>query len=76
MPQLKTGENYLKYKNRNLLFINTKTDEIKQVDFPNDAHIGKIEQIKIDRLEINLIVVSAQTVDLDGNRPLAKPPKR
>ena len=53
-------------KSRYLLFINTKTGETKQVDFPSDANIGKIEQVKIDSLEINLIVVSARTVDLDG----------
>jgi hypothetical protein len=49
-----------------LLFINTKTNERNQVDFPKDAGIGKLEQIKIDSLEINLVVVSARTVDLDG----------
>ena len=53
-------------KSRYLLFINTKTGETNQVDFPNDAGIEKIEQVKIDSLEINLIVVSARTVDLDG----------
>ncbi len=51
---------------RYLLFINTKTGEANQVDFPNEARIGKAEQIKIDSLGINLIVVSAKTVDLDG----------
>lgn len=56
----------LETKSRYLLFINTKTGETKQVDFPNDAGIGKIEQVKIDSLGINLIVVSARTVDLDG----------
>jgi len=56
----------LNTKSRYLLFINTKTGESSQVDFPNDASIGKIEQVKIDSLEINLIVVSAKTVDLDG----------
>ena len=49
-----------------LLFINTKTGETNQVDFPNDAGIGKIEQIKIDSIDLNVIVVSARTVDLDG----------
>lgn len=58
----KTPETKSKY----LLFINTKTNETNQVDFPNDASIGKLEQIKIDSLKINLIVVSAKTVDLDG----------
>ena len=53
-------------KSRYLLFINTKTGETKQVDFPNDAGIRELEQIKIDSLGLNLIVVSARTVDLDG----------
>lgn len=56
----------LETKSRYLLFINTKTSETNQVDFPNNAGIEKLEQIKLDDLEINLIVVSARTVDLDG----------
>jgi hypothetical protein len=57
---------WLETKSRYLVFINTKTGETNQVDFPSD--IGKIEQIKIDSLEINLIVISARTVDLDGKK--------
>jgi hypothetical protein len=53
-------------KSRYLLFINTKTGQTTQVDFPNDGYIEKVEQIKIDSLGINKIIVSAQTVDLDG----------
>ena len=53
-------------KSRYLLFINTKTGLSKQVDFPNDGYMEKIEQVKIDSLGINKIIVSAQTVDLDG----------
>jgi hypothetical protein len=53
-------------KGRYLLFINTKTGQSKQVDFPNDGYFEKIEQVKIDSLGINEIIVSAQTVDLDG----------
>ena len=56
----------LQTKSRYLLFINTNNGETKQVDFPNDADIGKIEQIKIDSLGINLIIMTARTVDLDG----------
>lgn len=56
----------LETKSRYLLFINTKTGETKQVDFPNDAGIRNLEQVKIDSLGINLIVVAAKTVDLDG----------
>lgn len=53
---------------RYLLFINTLNGEINQVDFPADAIIHKVEQIKIDSLKINLVVVSAKTVDLDGKK--------
>lgn len=55
-------------KNRYLLFIDTKTGQTNQVDFPNDGYIGKVEQVKIDELGINKIIVSAQTVDLDGKK--------
>ncbi len=53
-------------KSKYLLFINTKNGETKQVDFPGDSWIEKLEQIKIDSLGINLIVVSARTIDLDA----------
>jgi hypothetical protein len=53
-------------KSRYLVFINTKTGETNQVDFPGD--IEKVEQIKIDSSGINLIAVSARTVDLDGKK--------
>lgn len=53
-------------KSRFLLFVNTKTGETNQVDFPNDASIGTPEQVKIEELGINLVVISARTVDLDG----------
>lgn len=56
----------LETKGKYLLFINSKTGETKQVDFPTDSWTEKLEQIKIDSLGINLIVVSARTVDLDG----------
>ena len=53
-------------KSKYLLFINTKTGATNQVDFPGDSYIGKPEQVKIDSLQINLIVVSARTIDIDG----------
>lgn len=53
-------------KSRCLLFINTTNGQSKQVDFPSDGYIEKVEQIKIDSLGINKIIVSAQTIDLDG----------
>jgi hypothetical protein len=53
-------------KSQYLLFINTKTGETKQVDFPKDANIEKIEPIKIDSLGINSVIVAAKTVNLNG----------
>lgn len=53
-------------KSKYLLFINTTNNETKQINFPNDASIGDIKQIKIDSLGINLIIVSARTIDLDS----------
>lgn len=55
-------------KNRYLLFIDTKNGQTNQVDFPNEGYFEKIEQVKIDDLGINKIIVSAQTVDLDGKK--------
>ena len=60
----KTLDNESKY----LLFINTKTGHSNQVDFPSDAGIQKIEQVKIDSLEINLMLVSARTIDLNNKK--------
>jgi hypothetical protein len=51
-----------------LLFINTRNGNTKQIDFPKDAYIAKIEQIKIDSLGINLIFVAAKTVNLNNNK--------
>lgn len=58
-------------KRSSLLFINTKAGQSKQVDFPKDANIEKVEQVKIDSLGINKIIVSAQTVDLDGKNGIS-----
>ncbi|MCH5716815.1 hypothetical protein [Niabella hibiscisoli] len=55
-------------KNRYLLFIDTKTAQTNQVNFPNEGYFEKIEQVKIDELGINRIIVSAQTIDLDGKK--------
>lgn len=51
---------------RYLLFINTQNGETKQVDFPTESWTEKLEQIKIDSLGINLIIISAKTIDLDN----------
>ena len=55
-------------KNRYLLFIDTKNGQTTQVDFPNEGYFQKVEQLKIDSLGINCLLVSAQTVDLDGKK--------
>lgn len=56
----------LEVNSRYLLFINTRTGDTNRVDFPDDAAIREPVQIKIDSLGINVLVVSARTLDLDG----------
>jgi hypothetical protein len=51
---------------RHLLFMNTLTGEINRIEFPIQTDIKKIEQVKIDSLDLNVILVSASTMDLDG----------
>ena len=55
-------------ESRFLLFINTVTGETRQVDFPRDAFIERVEQLKLDSLGINKVIVSANTVNLDGDK--------
>ena len=55
-------------ESRFLLFINTVTGESRQVDFPRDAFIQSVEQLKLDSLGINKVIVSANTVNLDGDK--------
>jgi len=54
--------------NSDLLFINTQNGETKKIDFPEDAYIEKLEQIKIDSLGISCVMVTARTVNLNNNR--------
>jgi hypothetical protein len=56
------------FENTYLLFIDTKNGQANQVDFPNEGSFKNVEQVKIDSLGINCILVSAQTVDLDGKK--------
>jgi len=66
---LATVSNYGKgfsSRGKYLLFINTKTGENKKADFPHESYTDQIEQVKIDKQNLNVIVVSANTVDLDG----------
>lgn len=69
---LATVENRSKMRTENkfLLFINTLTGESRQIDFPKDAFIEKIEQVKIDSFNINKLIISANTVNLDGNKSI------
>ncbi|NOT52875.1 MAG: hypothetical protein HOP10_16580 [Chitinophagaceae bacterium] len=53
---------------RYLLFINTRTGESREAGFPEDAHLGAIEQLKLDSLQINKIIVSGRTKDVDGKK--------
>lgn len=48
-----------------LLFIDTKTGAYHQVEFPETLSSRNLTQLKIDSLNINLVLVSAKTVDLD-----------
>jgi hypothetical protein len=50
-----------------LLFINTRNGESKQVNFRKDASIHRVEQIRIDSLQINRVLVTGRTVNLDNN---------
>lgn len=67
---LATSENTgkLRTHSKNLLFINMKDGEHTHINFPGDAYIEHIEQVKIDSLGIHRVVVSAQTVNLDDNK--------
>lgn len=53
---------------KKLLFINTANGETKQIDFDKDAYIKELKQIKNDSLGINLILLSARTIDLNGKK--------
>ncbi len=57
-------------KGKYLLFVNARNGQSKQVDFPGDATIGRVEQIRIDSLHINRVLVTGQTVNLDNNKQI------
>jgi len=65
-----TVENWSKMGNvkSNLLFINTLTGESKQVDFRDGAKLRNIEQINIDSFNVNLVLVVANTVNLNKKK--------
>ncbi|RPD39499.1 hypothetical protein [Chitinophaga barathri] len=53
-----------------LLFINGRTGQTKQIDFPKDAYINSVEQIKLDSFQINKVVVTAKTINLDNSKTI------
>ena len=53
-----------------LLFIDTRNGQTKQVDFPKDAFVQSIDQVRIDSLGINTVLVAANTVNLDANKSI------
>lgn len=68
-----TIENWGKMMSTNskyLLFIDTKNGQTKQINFSKDAYIQTVEQIKIDSLGINVVIVAANTVNLDGTKSI------
>ena len=67
-----TVESRSKLENRksNLLFINTLTGASKLIEFAEGARLGIIQQIKIDSLEVNLVLVVANTVSLDNKKDI------
>lgn len=58
-------------ENRQWLFINTKTGETNEFALPEGGWFnGRPEQVKIDELGIHILLVSAQTTDLDGKNEI------
>lgn len=51
-----------------LLFIDTQSGTQHRLDLPGNSFPGKPEQLRIDSLGINLILLQARTVDLDGKK--------
>lgn len=53
-----------------LMFINTRTGEMRRIDFPKDASIQGVEQVKLDSLGINRVVIVAKTINYNGNKSI------
>jgi len=64
-----TGKMYTK-NSTSLLFINARNGQSKQIDFPKGGSIQKIEQIKMDSFQINKVMVTARTVNLDNDKSI------
>jgi hypothetical protein len=52
----------------NLLFINTKTGEAKEINFPEGTNLREIKQVRIDSLNINILLLVAGTIDWNGKK--------
>ena len=68
-----TVENYKKMfsvESYNLLFINVISGDTNQFVFQKGTYISEVEQIKIDSLQINKVVFTANTIDLDKNNSI------
>lgn len=66
LSYVETNSKYSKAVDKYLLFINSNNGDIRKVSFPFEGIIGRIEQTKIDKLDINVIVVEAKTKDIVG----------
>ncbi len=53
------------FRERYLLFINTRNGQSKRIDFPNNGRIQSTLQIKIDSLHINKIMMAIHSANVD-----------
>jgi hypothetical protein len=51
-----------------LLFINTLNCLVKEINFADGSRLSAIQQVKIDSLDINLVLVVANTIALDNKK--------
>ena len=66
-PQFKAAE---EPDQKALLFINTVTGETTRVNFQKEALLGKMEQVRLDSLGINMMLLSARTVNANNNKSI------
>lgn len=57
---------------KHLLFINTQSGETRQVDFPKEAYIEEVKQVKIDSLGINCLIVFARTGSFNEKKGISR----
>lgn len=51
-----------------ILFINTVSGERYKLPLPEGSKPGRVEQVKLDSLGINLLILTARTVNLDHDK--------